>query len=64
MSAVDDAVCSVQDARFDLGSLGALVLHSTVLALAVIRRGRIEFANPAFLAMFRSADAESCSPTS
>jgi diguanylate cyclase (GGDEF)-like protein/hemerythrin-like metal-binding protein len=56
MSAVDDAACSVQDARFDPGSLGALVLHSTVLALAVIRRGRIEFANPAFLAMFRPAE--------
>ncbi len=43
--------------RVDPRTIGTLLADSTVIALAATHRGRIVFANPAFLAMFHAADA-------
>jgi diguanylate cyclase (GGDEF)-like protein/hemerythrin-like metal-binding protein len=42
------------DAQIGLRSLGELLAHSSVVALAVLRQGRIAFANPAFHAEFHA----------
>ena len=47
-------VCPVARPRIDPRSLGALLMDSAVVALAIVRGGRIVFANPAFLAAFRA----------
>ncbi len=49
-------VCQVAGSRIDPRSLGTLLLNSDVVALAVLRGGRIVFANPAFLAAFRASE--------
>ena len=46
--------CLVERTRIDPRSLGALLVNSAVVALAVIRGGRIVFANPAFRAAFHA----------
>jgi diguanylate cyclase (GGDEF)-like protein/hemerythrin-like metal-binding protein len=45
----------VAESPIDPRSLGTLLLNSDVVALAVLRGGRIVFANPAFLAAFRAS---------
>jgi diguanylate cyclase (GGDEF)-like protein len=44
--------CRIADEQVDLRSLGTLLVNSGMIALAVIRYGRIVFASPAFHAMF------------
>jgi diguanylate cyclase (GGDEF)-like protein/hemerythrin-like metal-binding protein len=45
----------MDDAHVNPDALGALLLNSTAIALAVIHRERIAFANPAFVALFGAA---------
>ena len=55
---VESAAPSPRDhERVDPRTIGTLLADSTVIALAATQRGRIVFANPAFLAMFHAADA-------
>ncbi len=51
---MDDAKRDIENVCVDAPSLGGLLLHSKVIALAVIRQGRIVFANPAFHATFKA----------
>jgi diguanylate cyclase (GGDEF)-like protein/hemerythrin-like metal-binding protein len=50
-------LCRPERARVDPRTLGAVLLHSEAIALAAIRRRRIVFANPAFVATFRADDS-------
>jgi diguanylate cyclase (GGDEF)-like protein/hemerythrin-like metal-binding protein/PAS domain S-box-containing protein len=43
--------------RMDEQSLGSILVDSRMIALAMMREGQITFANPAFHALFQSADA-------
>ena len=43
--------------RVDEQSLGAMLINSKMIALAMMRDGQITFANPAFQVLFRSPDA-------
>jgi diguanylate cyclase (GGDEF)-like protein/hemerythrin-like metal-binding protein len=45
----------VDEVQVDPRSLGALLTDSAVIALAVVRRGVIIFANPAFIRLFRTS---------
>jgi diguanylate cyclase (GGDEF)-like protein/hemerythrin-like metal-binding protein len=49
-----DAACPLASDRVNAGSLGMLLLNSDALAMAMIRRGLIVFANPAFYAIFEA----------
>jgi len=49
---VDSDVRPVEQSQINPQTLGALLLHSTVVALAVLQAGRIVFANPAFRTVF------------
>ena len=48
--------CRLVDDEVDLRSLGALLVNSGMIALAVIRHGQIVFATPAFHAIFRASE--------
>lgn len=47
--------CRIADDQVDLRALGALLVNSGAIALAVIRHERIMFATPAFHAMFHAS---------
>jgi diguanylate cyclase (GGDEF)-like protein/hemerythrin-like metal-binding protein len=49
---MSDTATSTTDDRIDARSLGALLVNSSMIALAAVRHGRIVFANPAFQSLF------------
>jgi hypothetical protein len=52
MSAESNLAPHVRDDQFGVRALGALLVNSRIVALALISEGRIVFANPAFHAEF------------